>query len=226
MNDRQALILEVIIREYIKTGVPVSSHALVDNYDLDISSATVRNEMAELERLGLIVQPHTSAGRVPTEAAYKWYISKLNEQKVSPREAKVLADRLPSPADNDFKKAAKDLAELSGLAVFWANDQGNVYYTGLANLLSQPDFIDNDLLYDLSAVFDSLDEIVEAYFDKITDQPLILIGSDGPFGNFCSSILVKYKNGEQAGALGILGPLRMDYGRNLSLLNYIHNRLI
>ncbi len=226
MNDRQALILEVIIREYIKTGVPVSSHALVDNYDLDISSATVRNEMAELERLGLIVQPHTSAGRVPTEAAYKWYISKLNEQKVSPREAKVLADRLPSPADNDFKKAAKDLAELSGLAVFWANDQGNVYYTGLANLLSQPDFIDNDLLYDLSAVFDSLDEIVEAYFDKIADQPLILIGSDGPFGNFCSSILVKYKNGEQAGALGILGPLRMDYGRNLSLLNYIHNRLI
>lgn len=225
MNDRQASILETIIREYIKTGVPVGSQVVVDSYHLGVSSATVRNEMAELEKLGLIIQPHTSAGRVPTEAAYKWYISKLSEQKIAPKEAKVLTERFQSE-ETDYKKLVKDLAELSGLAVFWANQGGEIYYNGIANLVSQPEFEDSELIYGLSEVIDSLDEILENYFEKVHDRPLVLIGSEGPFGNFCSSILIKYKIDGRTGMVGLLGPTRMDYGKNLSLLNYIYKRLI
>ena len=64
MNKRKELILKTIIKEHIKTAQPVGSEGLVDKYDLDISSATVRSEMAELEEAGFIVQPHTSAGRI------------------------------------------------------------------------------------------------------------------------------------------------------------------
>lgn len=227
MEDRQALILATIIKDYIKSGVPVGSQALVDNYDLDVSSATVRNEMAELERLGLIVQPHTSAGRVPTEAAYKWYISKLSEPKVGARAAKTLANRLPESGDTDFKQSAKNLAALSGLAVFWAPERHNVYYTGIANLMNQPEFSAHyDLICNLSAMIDSLDEIVSEYFDKIGSEPLILIGSEGPFGASCSSILIKYGHGQRQGAVGIFGPTRMDYERNLALMSYLYRQLI
>jgi len=225
MDDRQAIILETIIKEYVKTGVPVGSHALVDNYSLGISSATVRNEMTELEQQGLIAQPHTSSGRVPTEAAYRWYIGKLSEPKVGAREAKVLAGRLPETGEADFKQTAKTLAQLSGLAVFWAPERRNVYYTGMANLMSQPEFRQN-LIFDLLEMIDGLDEIINEYFDKISGQPLILIGSDCPFGDSCSSILVKYGRGNQEGAVGILGPLRMDYGHNLALMNYLYQQLI
>jgi heat-inducible transcriptional repressor len=227
MNSRQELILATIIKEYIKTGVPVSSHTLVDNYSLNVSSATIRNEMAQLEDEGLIIQPHTSAGRVPTEAAYKWYIGKLSESKVGAREAKVLANRLPGSSEADFKPAAKALAAVSGLAVFWAPERHNVYYTGLTNLLNQPEFLAHyDLICNLSGIIDSLDEIVSEYFDKIGGQPLILIGSEGPFGDACSSILIKYGRGQRQGAVGIFGPTRMDYERNLALMNYLYRQLI
>ena len=66
MDARKTLILNTIIKEHIKTGAPVGSEVLVGKYKLDISSATVRNEMAELEQAGYIAQPHTSAGRIPT----------------------------------------------------------------------------------------------------------------------------------------------------------------
>jgi heat-inducible transcriptional repressor len=222
MDERQELILETIIKEHVASGAPVSSSALVDKYHLDISSATVRHEMTVLEKGGYIVQPHTSAGRVPTEKAYKWFISRLKAEEVSNTEAKTLSH----VEEKDFKKVAKTMAEVSGLAVFWALPQQNVYYTGVSNLFMKPELIQAQLLSDFSEVIDSLDEIINDYFDNIQSTPAILVGSDGPFGNFCSAIVVKYSLDDHEGVFGVLGPLRMDYGRNLALINYIHKRLI
>ncbi len=77
LSRRQEYILGLIIREYIKAANPVGSKVLVDGYDLNVSSATVRNDMAALEDEGLIHAPHTSAGRVPTEAGYRYFVQKL-----------------------------------------------------------------------------------------------------------------------------------------------------
>lgn len=82
MTDRTKLILNTIIKEHIKTGAPVGSSVLVEKYQLDVSPATVRNEMAELESEGYIAQPYTSAGRVPTEQAFNLYIENLSEKKL------------------------------------------------------------------------------------------------------------------------------------------------
>lgn len=77
LSKRQEYLLGLIVREYVATPTPVSSKALVENYGLRVSSATVRNDMAVLEELGFIISPHTSAGRVPTEAGYRYFVQRL-----------------------------------------------------------------------------------------------------------------------------------------------------
>jgi heat-inducible transcriptional repressor len=75
--ERQKLILSLVIHEYIRTATPVGSNALVARYHLEMSSATVRNEMAFLTELGYLRQPHTSAGRIPSEEGYRFFVSRL-----------------------------------------------------------------------------------------------------------------------------------------------------
>jgi heat-inducible transcriptional repressor len=226
MDDRKQEILDIIIKEHIKTGAPVGSSIVVDRYRLDISSATVRNEMASLENDGYIAQPHTSAGRVPTEIAYRLYLDNLKEKKINSQNAKVLDQNLGKADEDSFKKTAKELARLSGNAVFWAIHKNNLYYTGISNLLTQPEFAQTNLILDISAVIDRVDEIISEIFEAIKEEPEILIGSNNPFGNFCSTILVKYKKDDNIGLFGILGPMRMDYENNLALVNYIKGKLV
>lgn len=224
-NKRKGIILKTIIKEHIKTGAPVGSGVLVDKYKLDISPATVRNEMAELEEEGYIIQPYTSAGRVPTEEAYNFYLSELTERKLSESEAKVFDKLLKEKNEFNFKQVAKAMAKMSGGAVFWAFHKNNLYYTGISNLLSQPEFSQIDLIYNISGIIDRLDEIIDDIFSKIKTEPAILLGSHNPFGNFCSTILSKYKLDGKVGLFGILGPMRMDYEKNLALVKFIANEL-
>ena len=95
LDDRKKRILQAIIEEYINTAEPVSSGIIVENYDLNCSSATIRNEMAELERLGYIEKPHTSAGRVPSAKGYRFYVDELlNDEKISLDEIQYIKERL------------------------------------------------------------------------------------------------------------------------------------
>jgi heat-inducible transcriptional repressor len=221
MNSRKELILKTIIQEYIKTGVPVSSGFLVEKCGLDCSSATVRNEMAELEVGGLIHQPHTSAGRIPTEAAYGWYVQTLVTPSLLPAELVVLQSLLAVSNEVAFKQTAKELAQLSGVAVFWAFHKHNVFYTGLTNLLNQPEFNQTGLIYDISAIIDRLEEIIDDNFEQLPEEPTVFIGSESPFGAFSSSVLCRYKAAGQRGAFGVIGPLRLDFARNLALIQTI-----
>ncbi len=77
LDKRKAYILATVVYEYIATAEPVGSQTLTQKYQLGVSSATVRNEMAELEAGGYLVQPHTSAGRVPSDAGYRTYVDRL-----------------------------------------------------------------------------------------------------------------------------------------------------
>jgi len=199
---------------------------VVNKYKLGVSSATVRNEMAELEQAGYIAQPHTSAGRVPTEPAYRFYLSNLKEKKISAGEAEVLIKLLEGKDERSFKQTAKALANASGLAVFWAFHRHNLYYTGIANLLSQPEFIEARLVYDISGIIDRLDEIIDEIFDSTQFGPRVLLGADNPFSPICSTIMSKYKLGENTGLFGLLGPVRQDYEKNLAFVNFINRRLV
>jgi len=86
LSDRQQQVLRLVVQEYIKSAIPVSSKSLLMTYNLGVSSATVRNDMAALEEAGYLMHPHTSAGRVPTEAGYRYFVEKLMEQVELPNE--------------------------------------------------------------------------------------------------------------------------------------------
>jgi len=229
ISERKKFLLDIIIREYLKTAMPVSSGILVDKYKLDISTATVRNEMMELEEEGYIHQPHTSAGRVPTEAAYELFLSEFKDNKKK-RELKDTENEILEKIfqDNDaaWRQTAKAIAEMSGGAVFWAFHKNDLYYTGLSNLFSQPEFTRVGMVCDVSAIIDRMEEIIDDIFEDLEDGEQILIGTKNPFGNFLSTVLVKYKNNNASGVFGILGPMRMDYARNLALVEFIKNKFV
>jgi heat-inducible transcriptional repressor len=225
MNKRKELILNIIIKDHIKTGAPVGSGVVVDRYQLGVSPATVRNEMAELEKEGYITQPHTSAGRVPTAKAYNHYLQSLASRKLKNEERRELDQALKDKDETGYKSGAKLLARLSGNAVFWAFHRHNYYYTGISNLFMQPEFTQVSMVYNISAVIDRMDEIIDEMYNNMNTGVRILIGSGNPFGDHCGAILGNYYADNKTGLFGILGPMRMDYAKNLSLVNYVAGAL-
>ena len=227
ISERKNFLLETIIKEYVRTATPVSSGVLVEKYKLDISPATVRNEMMELEEDGYIYQPHTSAGRVPTEAAYELLLVGIKDQKKKKelRDSEIkLLEQIFKQEETAFRQTAKTIAELSNGAVFWAFHKNDLYYTGLSNLFSQPEFKQVNTICDVSAVIDRLEEIIDDIFEDLENGEQVLVGTKNPFGNFLSTVLVKYKKDNQNGVFGILGPMRMDYSHNLALVEFIKNK--
>ena len=97
LDNRKKKVLQAIVEEYIETAEPVSSKALVDKQKIDFSSATIRNDMAELEKIGLLEKPHTSAGRVPSAKGYRYYVDELiNYNSISRQEIKYIQNQLES----------------------------------------------------------------------------------------------------------------------------------
>lgn len=226
MNERKQLILNTIIKEYISTGVPVSSGVLVEKYSLEVSPATVRNDMVYLENEGHIVQPHTSAGRIPTEIAYKFYLDNISDKKLNQKDLNIIKDNLVSRNEQGFKQVAKDIARISGQTVFWAFHKNSLYYTGVSNLLNQPEFKQADVIYDISLIIDHMDETIEKIFEGLPlNENVVLLGAENPFGDMCGTIMFKYKYKNNMGLFGIMGPVRMDYQYCLSVANFIKEEL-
>ncbi len=227
ISERKQFLLETIIKEYIKSAQPVSSGILVSKYKLDISAATVRNEMMELENDGYIYQPHTSAGRVPTAAAYQLYSQEILNNKKSKGlkdSEEDLLKQLFSTDELALRKTARAISELAGTSVFWAFHKNDLYYTGLSQLFAQPEFKQASAICDFSGVIDRLEEIIDDIFEDLNLGEQILIGENNPFGNFLSTVFVKYNNQGAHALFGILGPMRMDYQRNLALVRFIKEK--
>jgi len=221
MNERQKELFKNIVWEHIDSAKAVGSDFLAEKYDLGVSSATIRNDMAELEDAGLIYQPHTSAGRVPTERGYNYFIKNylLLESEASDKDknfikkAKEIGTK--SADKQEAKNIVKALAELSDAAVVYCSSRHDTYYTGLSNLLMQPEFADFNLIHNIADVVDNIDEVVDGIFDQIKKTE-IKIGKENDFSPMCASIFTQ-KNDK---VLGLIGPMRMNYERNLGLINF------
>lgn len=97
LSNRQRDILKAIIEEYINTAEPVSSAAILERYGLNCSSATIRNDMSELEGLGNLEKPHTSAGRIPSVKGYRFYVDELlNDENITLEEIDYIKQNLPN----------------------------------------------------------------------------------------------------------------------------------
>lgn len=221
MSSRQDQLLKLIVESYSNTAEPVGSKFLVEAGELKVSGATVRNEMREMEEKGLLTHPHTSAGRIPTETGYRYYVENLMTPTAPQKKVKQdIQEVAMVEADEKIKTKTigKYVAEITKGAVIIAFGTETVYYTGISNLFSQPEFRDYMHVVNFSAIFDQCEEKVDELFENIEENTTkVLIGEDNPLGSACS--LVATKTNENLFAL--LGPMRMNYSFNVGLLNFI-----
>ena len=236
MNIRQRKILETVIREYVDTAQPVSSGVLVEKYKLGVSPATIRAEMKKLEKENYFYQPHTSAGRVPTDKGYRFFINSLmeNRKKLTLREQETLRQNLLANKEDGhlMPKIANLLADMSsnlaisGLLDF---DEPEFYRAGIGRLLREPEFEDSDYFYQVAEILDYLDRNIEELFDIVQDETIgIYIGRENPIRQMRGLSMIvsgqRLKSGNR-GLVAILGPRRMRYDRNIALIEYINKLL-
>lgn len=235
MTERQIAILEAIIEQYAEVAVPVGSVTLAKLFG--VSSATVRSEMARLEELGLIAQPHTSAGRVPTDKGYRLYVNRLtenehvsstNEPRLIDRSARAIDARVQThlnQADRAIRSAVDSLVELTrnmGLATI--GDE--LYLSGMGNLFSHPEFADGVHVQAVARLIDNLEPWLR---EVAPNEPLnVYIGSENPIGKSSGASLIisrfqsPYSNRSY---IGVLGPTRQDYAKTMRLVRYTGSML-
>ncbi|MBI4268680.1 hypothetical protein HY627_02530 [Candidatus Uhrbacteria bacterium] len=219
-HKRHVELLTRIVHEYILSGQPIGSLFLAEKYNLPMSSATIRNVMAILEEEGHLYQPHPSAGRIPTAEGFRVYIETMKPSKLSKKQHELLEQTWNDERHHDelrIKKLARGLSTLCGDVVFTALKGRAVAVTGISHLCEKQEFSDRTLAAKLSNVIDSLDETVGTLFDALSESPRVFVGSDG-FSDVCGVIAAKFHAKSGSGIIGIIGPLRMNYSRNVALL--------
>lgn len=222
ISERQQYILRLVIEEFIATAEPVGSQSLTDNKDLNVSAATIRNELRELEDLGFLTHPHTSAGRMPTEQGYRYYVDTLMKSKM-PSSSEVEAIARCVAQCRDAEQAQKQIAQYIATslqdAVIIVRGRERLYYTGLSALFAQREFQDYSYTISVSQIFDHFEQNLEQVYACITGVgPQICIGSQNPLGSTTS--LVGTRMGGDDLFL-IFGPLRLDYARAVGTINYL-----
>jgi heat-inducible transcriptional repressor len=214
LDTRKEALLESLVREYVRTAEPVGSSLLAGKAGLDVSAATIRNELAELESAGYLAQPHTSAGRVPTERAYRYFIEHLANAKRSPIKIRDEVRRVPARDEHErLRQAANMLANEASECVFVSFGDGEMHIAGFGTLFSKPEFNAHDVAKTLGAALDHLQEMVQSLTSS--HEPRALIGSDNPLHRQYS---VVYASPGTHIRIGFFGPMRMDYEREIGLL--------
>ena len=230
MTDRQARLLAVIVEQYAEIAAPVGSVTLAKLFG--VSSATIRSEMARLEELGFITQPHTSAGRIPTDKGYRFYVNTLTGAERDQTEPHRLNDRSSraidarvathsNRADRAIRSAVDSLVELThNLGVATIGDQ--LYMSGMANLFSQPEFAANP--HNVQQVARLLDNLEPWLHEAAPNEPLnVFIGAENPIGKSsqASLIISRFRSPySDRSYIGVLGPTRQDYAKVMRLVRH------
>ena len=227
--------MSAIIKEYVDLAMPVGSSILAEKYNFDLSPATIRAEMMKLEKEGYLYQPHTSAGRIPTDRGFRYFVDVLmkGRELSSSEQKKLQVEILKLKAQNKMlaRTTAKLLAAMSGnLAISGIIDSEDFYKYGVKKLLSQPDFDNLDSVSKIAEIMDYLDESIDELSKELKTkrEVEVFIGKENPIcaADECSMIVSRYnfRNGEE-GLLAIIGPKRMKYSRNVSLVGYLKKLL-
>ena len=232
LTERQSKILELIIREYVKSASPVSSKSLEESGGFALSSATLRSEMQALEQLGYLEQPHTSAGRVPSDKAYRLFVDKIVKQEQPTPVERVrrhISATLRQAGDDprDINRAtAQMLSELcNSLVITGIADDEDFFKFGLSTLFNMPEFQEYQRARQIADMFDQFDEmfgaIARSFFAG--ESVRIFIGHESPFRRIQDEAVIvgRYMLPRRIhGSLTVIGPTRMNYERNLGLVKY------
>jgi len=227
MTDRQAKILQAVVEQYAEVASPVGSSLLAKVFN--VSSATIRSEMVALERDGYIKQPHTSAGRIPTDMGYRFYVNNLQnrkEDKVS-RVAYAIERQIQDAGESEqaIKNAVQALANTtSNLGIGIMNDR--VYQYGLSSLFQHPEFYGGLQAFGIAQLIEQLPELIgQIYNDE--NRVTVYIGQENPVAKSAgaSSIIGRVHTPYGQSFIGVIGPTRQNYRQVVSLVDYVSNSL-
>ncbi len=241
ITDRQKDILWAVIEEHTKLAEPISSKALVGKRGFEIGAPMIRKEMNQLENEGYLASPHTSAGRVPTDKAYRLYIQgnmsdrsdKIHKTDkvigLTPKETEKVSASLKKDWPDEpalLKEISHLTSEISKeLSVAGAIGGENTYTFGFSNLIDEPEFSSFNNINQLMRLMDNIDSCFDALWNKFLHEDLqVFIGSENPIKEINEFTLItgKYQLPEgDHGFVSIIGPKRMNYRRNMALVEYI-----
>lgn len=211
LTDRQSQILNAIVDEYIHTAMPVSSGVVFGRGDFDVSCPTIRNEMAELTDMGFLAQPHTSAGRVPTEQGYRFFVDVI----IDYRRRKPKARKVPARS-KIMDKAREVSGKTNDLVIVITETDGEVKYLGMKKVFENPEFRTRESVVSMLEDLERFENYSEAIYERLTKDLEIFIGSENPFFESPNYGMISSRYNDSF--IALLGPMRMNYKVNLSLL--------
>lgn len=236
-TPRQHQLITKVIEEFIESAEPVSSKAIAASGYFDVRSATIRNEMCDLEEMGFLQQLHTSGGRVPTAPAYRYYVNDLLAREgVIIRDAhrrridQALLDVGHEDAEQLNKALARVVGQLTGALVMASiNRRPDAYKYGLSQLMSAPEFRAYDRILGITEFFDQFDQMMARMHSSLWNQEnehdvKIFIGTENDDDRIKDETMIvsRYRlPGGLEGILTLVGPMRMEYRKNIGVMTYV-----
>ncbi len=239
LAPRQRDLLRAVIREHIASARPVASMALVQRYRLAVSPATVRHELATLEQLGLLTHPHTSAGRVPTDLGYRYFIESLMpETDLRPEERVTVSHQFrqaSADAADRLRLAASTLARLTAEAALATLDHEpgrqdatwtrEIHYEGIDQILQQPEFEERERVREVVSLLNDRARLAQVLPTSLEEGDVaVTIGSEHPSAPLRPFAFVVGRYGRPdiaIGFVGVVGPTRMDYPRSIAAVRVV-----
>lgn len=234
-EERKKKVLGAIVKHFIDTAEPVGSNTILVSYKFHVSPATIRNDMMSLERGGYIFQPHTSAGRIPTDKGYRLYVDEMADYKTARVQAmqELLTVREKYAAEKVRERLHDAVALLSratGLVSFATTpDNPRTFFLGMANVLKQPEFAQDSVrASEVLEVLERTDNFVNTLSSlEVDDTIKTFIGDENIIEQIqsCSIIATHYEKEGFEGYFGLLGPKRMKYSYNIVMVEEIKKLL-
>lgn len=224
MDQRQALILIGLVHHYIKHGFPVGSSYLVKALSLSESPATIRAILQDLEEAGYLYQPHTSAGRIPTDQGYRYYVD-ATQPKISLKQRHRLRQHVLKTNrilihSRSLSKTLADLSRTMAISAWWP--ELHVQDAGWSQLLNYPEVEERNLVREASQVLDMIDEHLEELTQR-SQATVVFIGQENPFLSTAHLSLIartiSLPGHNQKTVLLLVGPKRMPYPQHIALLD-------
>ena len=234
LSSRQTHIIKAIVEEYIASAEPVSSEQLEKKYSLHVSPATIRNEMATLTKEGFLKQPHTSAGRIPTSMALRFYVDHLMQEKNLSVADEVSAKEQVWDARHNFdhlmRQTSLALASKTKSLSVIATDKGDVYSAGTSNILDMPEFFDIDVTRTVLSLLDEERRIQQLFFERVYgEDPIhIIFGADLGWSFFepVGLAFTYFDAGHHGkGSLAVIGPCRLNFPYIVPTLRYFSSMI-
>jgi heat-inducible transcriptional repressor len=234
LTQRQKKLLEIVIREYIENAQPISSKLIEEEYRLGISPATIRAELYNLVERGYLYQPHTSAGRIPTDKGYRFFVDFLTEKEIKKLESKIVREiqRMQREVEGRVRfihEFTRFLAHASSsLTISYLPKENILLKEGWGELFNDPEFDDAKKVRSFMNMVSDFEENIDSLLpEKGIEHTRVYIGKEAPFSkrNDFTILISPCKILRRKGIVAVMGTKRMAYDRNIQLVESIINLL-